>query len=302
MSENFTFGDGSELERARERAQAWVARFAPLVMEDEVLSERQIRSRLTLVQTLEGEAGEVRRSLQELGDDSDNELQSTLNRATDQLPSLEEGLRSQLGLVRPGDPASLADLNALNDRLAERTARQEMGLKASELPEVLDVKTSPPNWAAAGGLSVFAFAWLSFTTFHAVMMIGGMMQVFGLWSLALLGFYSLFFGAGFMMVAGAVQAASAESISLDQRKLTVTRKMGRWVRSKTYTLPAAAKASIGRTTTPAVGSNRKNGVTPAVIVADVDGKQVSFGTGQSPDARRDLMNRVNAYLRGTPQT
>lgn len=297
VNEQFESQENPRTVEARDAANAWIARFAPLVMGDQVLAESEVRNRIKTVGRLRSESGEVRRGLQIYGGDSVWDVSSTLDRAVAQLDSIEEGLRKQLGLLSPGDPEGTADLERLNERLTERSARQELGLRPeAEMPAVLEERTSPPNWAAAGAIGLFGFGWTSFTTFHAVLMIGGMLKAFGYGALALLGFYAIFFAVGFSMLAAAVTAASDESIVLDGRTLTVRRKLGRWVREKRHQLGADSKAEIGRTSAVKMGTGQSDGVTPAIVIPDADGRPISFGSGQTSAQRDALRDRINAYL------
>ncbi|MCO5298099.1 MAG: hypothetical protein M9921_14720 [Fimbriimonadaceae bacterium] len=297
VNEQFESQENPKTEEARDAANAWIARFAPLVMEDEVLTAPEVRARLATVEALRSDSGEVRRGLQVYGSDADWELSSTLDRAIAQLDSVEEGFRKQLGLLAPGDPEGKANLERLNQRLTERSARQELGLQAeAEMPAVLEEKTSPANWAAAGGIGLFGFGWTSFTTFHAVLMIGGMYSAFGIGALALLGFYAIFFAVGFAMLGAAVNAASDESIELDGRSLTVRRKLGWWVRKKHYSLGPEAKAEIGKVNAVKMGAGNSNSVMPAIVIPDAQGRPVSFGSGKTVEQRKALRDRINAYL------
>lgn len=299
LNERFDNESDAELEKARATANAWIARFAPLVMEGQVLTDREVRARLKTVDTLRSEAPEVRRVVRSQ-DQLDWDLISTFDRASEQLDSLELGLRRQLAVQTPGDPAGVADLERLNEHLAERMARQELGLAGEEpMPAVLELKTSPANLAQAGAIGVFGFGWTAFTTVHAIFMIGGFMQAFGWLALGLLAFYSIFFMVGFGMLAAAVNSACDESITLDGRTLVVRRTLGAWVREKRHTLAADALVEIGKVDAVKMGTGRSNSLTPALVVPDANGRPISFGAGQTSDQRKKLHDRINAYLRAT---
>jgi len=299
VDEGFEYELDPALEPARDAANAWLARFAPLVMDDQVPTEREVRDRLKIVDLLRQQGPQVRRGVRSQGD-LNWELMTTLDRASEQLDSLELGLRRQLSLLAPGDPEGVADLERLNERLAVRSARQEIGLSGNrEMPAVLELKTSPANFAQAVGIGVFGFGWTSFTTVHAIFMIGGFSQAFGWLALGLLGFYSIFFLVGFAMMSAAVNSACDESITLDGRTLTLRRTLGKWVREKRHSLAPNAKAEIGKVDAVKMGTGRSNAVTPALIVADADGRPISFGAGQTTEQRESLRDRINAYLRLT---
>ncbi|HRK20874.1 MAG TPA: hypothetical protein PLX06_03665, partial [Fimbriimonadaceae bacterium] len=180
MSDGAFTWDESKLEETREAAHAWVARFAPLIMEEKVLGVRAIKDRLKTIEELEASGPSVRQRLQQVATDDDWKLLDTIEKSLGQLESLETSLRKQLGTLAPGDPMGIADLDRLADRLAERSARAELGIAHEpETPGVLELKTAPANYGTAIGAGVFGMGWTSFTAVHAVLMIGGLMQAFG---------------------------------------------------------------------------------------------------------------------------
>lgn len=287
----------SNLEQARDEANAWMARFAPLVLQtDEPPTESMLRQQIATIESLQSTARTVQTRLASVATTQDLELKSTLERAVGQLQSIEDDVRRQLGKVRPGDPAGIADLDAVNAKLSERLARQEIGAPTSlEVPAVLEMKVSPGNWAAAGGIGLFGFGWTSFTTFHAVLMIGGMSKAFGWGALALLGFYSIFFAVGFSMIYAAINSASTESFTLDGDQLVIRKKLGGWVREKRYTIDPSVKADVESVSNTVRMGNQK-GPVPMIALQDKDGRQVTFGQNATPAQRKIICDRINAYI------
>lgn len=260
-------------------------------MQSEALTVPDIRKRLATLDDLRTTGTLLR---QDPLDTVDGELVETFHQAFGQLDSLENDLRVRLGRLAPGDPQSLADLDALQDRLAEREARQEMGVATEEeVPSVLELTTGEPSWGAALGIGTFGFAWTSFTTFHCVMMIGGMVKSFGWGALALLGFYSIFFLVGFAMLYGAFLALCRETVRLEGGRLTVHRRRGRIDLKKTYTLMPGERAVIGPT---ASTKNNESGSTVGVLFTDEKGKEVAVGTSLSRALREKVLAKINAYL------
>ena len=99
-------------EELRDQANAWLARFAPLVMSPSAgLTESEVRKRLESVERLKSEAGSLRPRLGSLRLE-DADLANTVEQALRQLDSVEEELRRTLGKLVPGDPAGLVDLDA----------------------------------------------------------------------------------------------------------------------------------------------------------------------------------------------
>lgn len=282
-------------EELRDQTNAWLARFAPLVMGPSVgLTESDVRKRLDSVGRLRHEAGSLRPRLGSLQLE-DADLASTFEQALRQLDSVEEELRRTLGKLAPGDPASLVDLDALQDRLAEREARQELGLQAGlQPPDVLEMKTSGGSWAGALSMGVFGLGWTAFTTFHATLMIIGMSKAFGWGALALLLFYSIFYLVGFGMLAGAVSMASTESIRLEGRHLTITRSLGPFRRTRVYEL-AETKATIGTASNfPLQAKGQRP--TRSVLLHDVNAKAISLSSHSDASLKQEVMDRINAYL------
>ena len=197
-------------------------------MTSDVLSAEQLHDRLNLVSQLRQEGPGLESRLSSLPSEDDHTLASTFNTALQQLDSVEGDLRRTLARLAPGDAAGLPDLQALNDRLAERKAREELGLSGEAIPAKLELLTSPTNWVQAGFMGLFSFGWLSFTTLHAFMMIGGLMKTVGYAALALLGFYAIFFAVGFGMLAAAILSATKEWTEFDGHAMTIRRKIGPW--------------------------------------------------------------------------
>lgn len=267
-------------------------------MDESVPTEPEVRRRIQSCLQLRSEGESLKQRLTAISD-SDPELVHTFDKASNQLESIEDDFRRKLGKLMPGDPDGIADLDEIKDRLAERLARQEMGLEGeSAVPEVLELKVGSPNRTAAVGIGVFGLGWTAFTTFHAIIMIGGMFTAFGWGALALLAFYSIFFLAGFTMLAAAAEAASSEHIVLNGRQLTVVKSLGPWIRKKTYQLPADARAAIAEMEIARVRAGNAPAKPSTVVqVHDVDGNPIGFGANATDFQRRQTVERVNAYLK-----
>lgn len=291
------FEQTEAVEHSRRAAQAWVARFAPLVMDDAPLNAQALRSRLAIVESLRQDEAELDGAMQALSGLEDADLVETVRQARGQLGGLEQELRRRLAQAAPGDPAGVVDLDALQERLDDREARLGLGLPPNT-PAILRTETSPSNPAAALGIGVFGFGWTSFTAFHATMMIGGMSRAFGWGALALLPFYGIFFLVGFGMLAAAYGAACRESIELNGHDLTVIRKLGPFERRKTYRLAPNCEATIGSPAAAGMFTARRSGSTPqlGILLVQEDGKPLAIGQNCLPQVRTDLCKRINAYL------
>lgn len=287
-----------EAEQIRDEANAWVARFAPLVMQAEILTDDEVRQRIRDSERLEKE-GRVLQSRLSAIEESDPTLIRTVEAAIGQLSSIEADYRKQLALLKPGDPDGIADLEAVNDKLAERMARQEIGAETSvAVPEVLEMKVSPGNKAAAIALGVFGLGWNAFTAVHAFFMIGGMTKSFGWVALFLLAFYAIFFFAGIGMWIGAYNAGASEHIRLEGRDLMVRKSLGPWSSERVYRLAPDDKAEIAEMQIAKVSnSENSKGPTPVVQLHDVDGNPIGLGAHATDVQRRQTRDKINAYLR-----
>lgn len=295
-----TFGSGQEGTPLREEANQWVARFAPLVMSDDaVIAPDEVRDRIDLAQSLQKDGPSLRNRLAASFEPQDIALKEAIAQAVDQLPTIEADYRKRLARVQPGDPEGRVDLDALRDRLASRAARQEVGLSTeTEIPSVLDLETSQPSPGGAFGIGIFAFGWLSFTTFHMVLMIGGMFKAVGWGALALLGFYAIFYLAGIAMASAALQALTRESIHLEGRELLITRRYPFVTRTRSFHLAGNAKASLKKSM---LGGASREGKTPlSICIQDQAGKDVWIIGPADPRDKKQLVDRLNAYFLAYP--
>lgn len=284
-------------DRAVDEANSWVARFAPLIMEDEPLTEADVRKRIDVVRQLRGVGPALRDRLTSVGGPGEQELTSTLGEALEQLDSVERDLRVRLGRLAPGDPTGIVNLDALQDKLAERAARHEVGMMTDlAQPSQLELKISPGSKAAATGIGIFALGWNAFTAVHATFMIGGMFSAFGWPALGLLAFYAIFFAAGGAMAVAALNAASTEEIRIDGMDLSVIRRLGKWERKKIYRLGPESRAEIGMASSGFNSGNNRSGPRPAIIIPDGEGNQVTLGTSATDMQRNAAIAKINAYL------
>lgn len=288
----------SSSEEIRDAANAWVARFAPLLMNQEVLTESEVRKRIYDSEILQREGRDMRERVREIAE-TDPDLIKTFEAAVGQLDSIEMDYRKQLALLKPGDPDGIANLETVNEKLQERLARQEVGLETNPtVPSILDLKVSPGNKAAAAGLFVFGLGWNAFTAFHATLMIGGMSKAFGLGAFALLAFYAIFFLVGFGMWAGAFHAGAAEQIHLDGRQLIITRTFGPYKKEKRYSLPPNSQAEIALAEdTQITGKNQTKKLVSVVQLHDVEGHPINIGAMATDMQRRQTLEKINAYLK-----
>ncbi|MBS1714445.1 MAG: hypothetical protein JST30_08935 [Armatimonadetes bacterium] len=274
-------------------ANAWVARFAPLVLDEPTATVPELKERIASATRLQDESASLLTLLSPF-ETSEPELAETVKKAMSQLPSLEDDLRKRLARLAPGDPAGIADYRAIQDRLQEREARQELGVPTEEEgPSVLDLKIADGNWAAAVGLGVFAFGWNSFTLVHCVMMIGGMSKAIGWGALGLLGFYAIFFGVGALMAVGSLAAASQESVHIDGCDFTATYKLGFLKYSYRRRLDPTVPARVGA---PERQGSSDSKPKATIVLTDEKGRELSVGQNAGKARLEAHCAKINAYL------
>jgi hypothetical protein len=278
-------------------ANAWLSQFTPLLDDLDQLSADECRGRLKQVPALRADGDRVLLRLQEHACQSDAGLLATLREAVRELAGQENDLRQRLALLEPGDPQGMVDLSELRERLAEAAARREVASVTGSLgghSTLLELQTSPPNWGAALMMGVFSFGWMSFTTVHAVLMIGGMFHAFGWIALALLGFYALFWSVGIAMAWGAILSASQEHLAGSSGQLTITRKFLRWSWSKKYRVSSESRAYVKRAT-----SRHNSGANSSLQAAftDSEGREITFASGRPEPELDRLIARLSDYLR-----
>jgi hypothetical protein len=89
-----------------------------------------------------------------------------------------------------------------------------------------------------------------------------------------------------------------DRVSLEGRQLTVTKKLGPWVRQRHYTLAADAVAGIAEMELTQVNSNQTSKKpTPVVQLFDVEGNAIGIGGTATDIQRRQTRDRINSYLR-----
>lgn len=305
-----SFGEGQqfeELEIAREQVTRWLAQFAPLVDDHSAMSTRAVKAHLKTLGELQGSSDRVLSNFRSMAQPEDYQLLSTLESAVAQLPSIESDIRLRLGDLAPGDPQSAPDLDELQDKLLQRAARIEIGASTLGQPKPINFVLQEPSKAGFIGALVFGLGWNGFTLFHAIMMIGGMWKAFGPLALLMLFFYAIFFGVGGLMLYGAYAALFKETIRVEGPEIIIT-KVG-WGRTieKRHRMNRTARAEVTRNFTPVPvmgikahpqNSDGKN--QSAIVIRDIENKEVVFGMTLPGKTKQDLATQINRHLASLP--
>ena len=282
---------------ARDAASRWLARFAPLLGGLDELGAEECRHRLAGLPELRAEGEQALSLLEQHATTADVSLLTTLRDAVREVAGHETDVRRRLARLAPGDPAGEVDLAAIQERLAEVAARREVGTWAGSSVEGarLELKTSPANWGAAGMLGIFSLGWNAFTTVHAVLFIGGFMQAIGLFALAFLLFYAMFWAVGFGMAWAAFRAACKEQIVLQGTELTMNRRLFGLSWDRKYAVNRASRALLVEATVRQQGSTARD-----VAVYDAEGREVRVASGRPLHEQDRLVARLNEYFAALP--
>lgn len=282
-----------------ELARQWLAEFSALLDVDDGADEAALQEALKRAEKLAVSGPELRASMPYLTVDAG--LVDTLDRAVKQVPSVAEDLRRRLARYTGQPLARDLDLDQLREKLSQREARTELGVPTEEeVPARLELPGSEPNYAAGGFMLIFGLGWTSFTTLHAVFMIGGMFKVIGFAALFLLLFYAIFFTVGFGMLYAGYQSFGKEEVVFEGFQVTVTRIIFGAKKVKVYSLGPESKAEVGAPNYGMAANTRRNQTTAnlgCVAIKDVTGKTRNFMAGQDKEALTVQVNRINAYLR-----
>jgi len=280
-----------------EQARQWLAEFSGLLNVDDGASEEVLRRAVATAERLAVSGPELRSSMPYLTVDS--AIVDTLDKAVQQIPSVAEELRRRLARHTGQPLATDLDLDALRERLSEREARLELGVPTEEeVPVRLDLPPTDPNYVAAGFTLLFGLGWTSFTTFHAVMMIGGLSQMIGFGALFLLLFYSIFFAVGFGMLYTAYTSMRKEAVSFEGRQMTVTHTIFGRTTTRVYDLGPDAIAEFAvpvMFTQNQSNGNRTNA--QCISITDATGKKRRFMASIDADQLSKQIGRINSYLR-----
>ena len=285
---------------ALENADRWLAIFAPMLEFDQAGTAKEMERRIKLLRQLRSNSAEVQRALSSSEEVGAADRLDVVTKATQQLDSIEDEYQKRLAVEQPGHALSMANLDALKEKLAENAARMEVGADIlTPFEGHLEIETAKGSLAAAAGVGIFATGWLSFTTLHAVLMVGGMARAIGWGALALLAFYAIFYFAGFAMAYGAFIAGSNETVSIDGTRLVWLRKWGPIRMRREYELDATQRAQIGKAQ---LGNSNNKAGTAVVQLVDAAGKTINIGAGSNLQQLQKIQQQLNGYLAGVARS
>ncbi|MBL8047238.1 MAG: hypothetical protein JNJ45_01020 [Chthonomonas sp.] len=271
------------LERESEQ---WIARFAPLILNDKPLSGDQLRARLDSIEQLRTSGSQLWSQV-EASPDVREELKTTLMSALEQLPSIRYDLLDAMENLRQGRPLNL---NQVQDTLADREARQEMRLSTSVVPKTLRIKTENAAPERVGGafLGISMMIGIAFLVRWELFLRAGATAPT---SFILVGCSILAFVGAWAMVRTSLDKCQNEEVYLDGQRLTIHRYFGPFDTRRTYTLAEGAKVSEINYR----DSERRR--LHALVVNDANGAEIRFGSNQNiVDRRMQIIEEMNNYL------
>ncbi len=278
---------------AREAAERWLARFAPVLDPVDQQEVKELKRRVGLIDALQQDEQRVEDDLVWAGDAQDETLLATVRSARAELESRERELRSRIAELAPGSPEGVVNLERLQARLAEAAARREVEEVApsASLDGRLELQTAPAQPGAVVGAGIFGAGWLSFTVFHMTIMIGGMWRAFGPAALFLLLFYSIFLAVGIGVLYSAWRASCREEIELDGLDLLIRRTNRVTTRAQRYRVDPGARVSLESTNVRQSGPINME----LALVCD-GGKEIRFASGRPSLQLKRMADQINAYL------
>ncbi|MDX1934388.1 MAG: hypothetical protein SFU56_17435 [Capsulimonadales bacterium] len=289
MAQSATFiDDTTEL---RTSALASLRRFHAVLERGSMATAEEWRADLEALRLLKRDMPTTLARLEMAAEPGDFDLVAALREATAELAPLETEIRQRLGGARSNGESGYVDLDALRGQLAERAARRELG-GSSGVGTVPTLEIAMRRSSMAGiPMLVFGTGWLSFTTFHAIMMIGGLSRAIGWAALFLLAFYSIFFMVGFGMLWGGITQFRKEELILAGASLTVRYTLFGYSWDKVYSLDAQSRAWVA---TPAV--QQKGARIQEIAILTGEGKEIRVGNGLPDPILYQESDRINDYV------
>jgi hypothetical protein len=287
-SHSFLFSEPHLVHQPVERANRYLAQFAPLLEMPLPDNAIEAQKRLQVLGPLRDEANFLLIGLRNALSDEDIEIRETVRETLSHLESMHQDCRAMQCLEQ--DSVSIPDLR---EKMAERSARKEVEeITGVALPNTQNILLAPRSIAGFLGMGAFALFWNGFTLVHATFMIGGMYKAVGPAALFLLLFYALFFGAGFAMIAGALNSLATHTLTLSGNQLCITRDFGFTKKERLCSLTRECR--VERLATP-VKQKGSSGREIAIIASD--GKEFRFGGTLSTEQQKDIIAQIKAYLR-----
>jgi hypothetical protein len=270
--------------KAREAANGWLSRLAPLLEEFPPSQAEQCRTELEALETLRLDGEQVLATLQQHALAPDATLLETLRQALEELDGIESHLRRQLSALAPGDPDGEVNLEVMRAKLAEVAARREVAgvagplcIPGSASVEPFTLLGSEPDSSNALFLGGWALIGLAIVIYRVV-------EIFltkGFRPDMLLVYIACGVG-GLSMLYSAIRQGSREEVTLDGLEMKIRSRLGPFHWSSQHRLEAGSRVR-----------RMRNGY---LTIQNSDGKSVRFGERRPRSEQFWLRNKINGYL------
>lgn len=161
--------------------------------------------------------------------------------------------------------------------------------------KVVEELGSPANLPFALGLFLFSLGTLAFLTFHAIVFVQGMTSFFGPAGYLIIFIYMPFYLMAIAFLFSSFEIGAQERITLHGRQLGIMRKVG--------PISWTTRVQIDPLSVPRIGRNMisissASGLLPliSILLTDVKGRQVSFGSRMTPESRERLRDVIESSL------
>ena len=276
-------------------AYQWMTRMSPLVIDTLPSTKTAAKRHLTDLQQQLQTGRTLQQAIAGMG--LNPSVTTSIDEAIRHLPDMILDAEAHITYLETGAANAEDAAEQLREKLARRAAQTEVNdIIGKEIEQPLEATTRHRNIPAAIGTGLFGIAWTSFTTVHAFFMIGGMMQAFGWAALFLLLFYSMFWAAGFGMLATAAVSLGTENIDLYDGTLTSTFNLFGYKRVKKIAIDTSYRARVVKVTWGGIqlqNSNRRAAPQWCIEVRDTAGAKHQVSKGGDKDILEEVARQLN---------
>jgi hypothetical protein len=271
-----------------ERAERYLARFAPLLEMYPPKNDIEAQKRLRFIGELRDEANFLLLRLNRALLPEEITLRETVHETMPHLESIAAEIRPRLTTLT--ESVNIPDLRG---KMAERAARKEVeAITGTTVPTPQEILLAPKNIVGFLGMGAFALFWNGFTLVHATLMIGGMYKSLGPAALFMLLFYGLFFVAGFAMISGALNCLATHTLLLSGNQLSLTSDFGITKKERLCSLTRDCRVERLSTAVKQKGSSGRE-----IAIIAPDGKEFRFGNTLPTEKQKDIVAQIKTYLR-----
>ena len=276
-------------------AYQWMTRMSPLVIDTLPSTKTAAKRHLADLQQQLQTGRTLQQAIAGMG--LNPSITTSIDEAIRHLPDMILDAEAHITYLETGAANAEDAAEQLREKLARRAAQTEVNdIIGKEIEQPLQATTRHRNIPAAIAMGIFGIAWTSFTTVHAFFMISGMMQAFGWAALFLLLFYSMFWAAGFGMLATSAASLGTETIDLYDGTLTSTFNLFGYKRVKKIAIDTSYRAKVVKVTWGGIqlqNSNRRSAPQWCIEVRDTAGAKHQVSKGGDKDILEEVARQLS---------